>query len=294
MTAVAFVRPAWEVADVIREHGDAFPGQVRSGLAESGAEAGRCVSWPFVGPPLWAVTYKRLSRLRPRADRLQFVPQPPLPQVPGSISGPLAGASDPALCCPGRVFPRRVHVARGALGALVQANARLPCMRFCCRRRHKPCGTWPPTRSVLGAPRSACCWCCTPGVRTCTLSSARARGGYRRRLVSAIPKALSMTSRDGCRVVRDSSCRYESLVASSGASSWSACVRKPTREKRLVLPPTLAGLGPAGGLRSLAERRCIARKVGGVRQAAAFGGPGASAQVSGLAIPIVWPSATNG
>ncbi len=73
MTAIASARPAWEVADILREHGDAF--RAKYGALLSLEQKQRCGrGWPSVAPPPWAVTYKRLPGLRPRTHRLQFLP----------------------------------------------------------------------------------------------------------------------------------------------------------------------------------------------------------------------------
>ncbi len=54
--------------------------------------------------------YRALRRLRPGPHRLQFVSQPPLPEMPGTGAGGMAGRASGRIAA-GAVFPRRLHAA---------------------------------------------------------------------------------------------------------------------------------------------------------------------------------------
>ena len=68
--AVRSERPAVEVADVIRSHGEAFLKKHGSRLAPTRARRGLSTLWRPAGRRRLGGHVEALSRLRPRADRL--------------------------------------------------------------------------------------------------------------------------------------------------------------------------------------------------------------------------------
>ena len=80
MTDAAPRRPAWSMADVIRESGVEFLRSARRPHRFAATGIGRPGPVPHRGA---GRSRPSLPRLRPRPHRLQLVPQPPLPDVPG-------------------------------------------------------------------------------------------------------------------------------------------------------------------------------------------------------------------
>ena len=79
--------------------------------------------------------YRALRRLRPDPHRLQFVPQPPLPEMPGPGARGMAGRAAGRIAA-GAVFPRRLHAAAaGRRNRLPEQGSRST--PSCSRRRPK-------------------------------------------------------------------------------------------------------------------------------------------------------------
>ena len=113
-------RPAVEVADVLRRHGEAY---LRDHVGHLGRVERRVIG---------AITACRtgdagrpcrgLRRLWDNACRLQLLPQPALPQAPG-------GGADEVACGPagrtavGSLLPRRVHATRAGRRHRLQNKA---------------------------------------------------------------------------------------------------------------------------------------------------------------------------
>ena len=79
---------------------------------------------------------RAVRRLRPPAHRLQLLPQPPLPEVPGLDARAVAGGA-PRRAAPGRILPRGVHPA-APIAALAYQNKALS-TTCCSRRRRRRC-----------------------------------------------------------------------------------------------------------------------------------------------------------
>ena len=89
------MRPALEVADIVRAHGDEFR-RAHAELSVRGAEA--CAARHRTVPHSGARRPSRTMRpMRPRTQRIQLVRGPPLPQVPvfrqGQVVGETAGGT---------------------------------------------------------------------------------------------------------------------------------------------------------------------------------------------------------
>ena len=160
VTAGAMSRPALEVADIFRGHGAAWR-QANAGhvsLDQLKVMIGdRALPHGGARRPCRA-----LRGLRPHHHRLQQLPQPALPEVPGRRGAGVAGRAR-GRAAAGALLPRGVHAAggdrrhrlpeqgrdlRSAVQGLVRDDAR--------RSR--------PTRSTW-APASASPRYCTPGAR---------------------------------------------------------------------------------------------------------------------------------
>ena len=106
--AGAVGRPALEVADIFRTHGPAWRsaqrGHLSLGQLKVMSAIEQCRSAALGGHVL------ALRRLRHRSDRLQLVPQPALPEVPGQRRPALARGA-PGRPAAGGVLPRGLHAA---------------------------------------------------------------------------------------------------------------------------------------------------------------------------------------
>ena len=96
------------MADVLHRHGDAYR------LAHAGhlGRTERRVMGAIAACRTAALGghIEACDELRPDARRLQLLPQPPLPEVPGSRAGAMACRA-PGRTSAGPLFPRRVHPA---------------------------------------------------------------------------------------------------------------------------------------------------------------------------------------
>ena len=91
-------RPRLEVAEVFRQHGDAFLERYGDMLS---SEQRRALQRHRRLPDRGAGRSRRgLRPVRASADRLQLVPQPPLPQVPGHRRGAVDGGPGSGAACP--------------------------------------------------------------------------------------------------------------------------------------------------------------------------------------------------
>ena len=140
-------RPALEVADIFRGHGAAW----RDANAGRDASLGQLQVMSAIDSCRTAALGGHVAdcdRLRPPAHRLQLLPQPPLPQVPGPARAAWLGEAPPN-CCPSSTStwssPCRRNSVRLALqnprlvyGVLFQASARALL-------------SWPPNPQHLGA-----------------------------------------------------------------------------------------------------------------------------------------------
>ena len=159
--------PALEVADVLRAYGPAYLEAFEDRLSPEQRRVLR---------DLAALPNGRTGRpcrgvrpLRPPAHRLQLLPQPSLPQVPGGHSCRLARRAAADLLpwnTSTSSLPSRTTSARWPCRTRAPSTARCsgPAPRRCYRSRQ--------TRST-SEPRSASCPCCIPGGRTsiCTRTS---------------------------------------------------------------------------------------------------------------------------
>ena len=101
-----------------------------------------------------------LRRVRHGADRLQLLPQPALPEVPGLCRPPVAG-SPPGGSAAGRPLPRRLHAADDDHASRTTTRRS---STTCCSRR---CGALRASLRTpsVSAPRSASRRSCTRGAR---------------------------------------------------------------------------------------------------------------------------------
>ena len=116
--------------------------------------------------------------MRPSADRLQLVPQPPLPQVPGHRRRASGWRPGRPSCCRSSIFTSSSRSRRRS--ARLRCRTRRRSTASCSKPPPRPCGRSPPTRSTSG-PRSASWPSSTPGARTCniiptSIASCRAAG----------------------------------------------------------------------------------------------------------------------
>ena len=266
-------RPALEVADVIREHGDAFLAKYGGTLTAAQRQALRDLAALPHGRAGRA--RRALRRLRPRTHRLQLVPQPPLSQVPGP--GPRRWLEREAeLLLPVEyhhvVFTLPAEVAELALAnpaccttLLFQAAA-----ATLARRGRQPEAAGRAARRPAGAAHL--------GAEPAP-SSARARRRHRRRPVVRRSVVTSMRHR------RWRSCRPGFFLP---VRVLSRVFRGKFLDGSAQSPSRRASCASPGGWRAGRARRpsprwlrpLYAQGLGGVRQAAVRR-PGAGAQVPG-------------
>ena len=77
------------------------------------SNAAPCTTSRPAGPRPWAGTSRSATECGHQQDRLQLVPQPPLPQVPGHRRGAVDGGPGSRVAAR-RVLPRRLHAPGGA------------------------------------------------------------------------------------------------------------------------------------------------------------------------------------
>ena len=200
MTPAAFVRPAWEVADVIRQHGAAFLSARRRACGHAAEGAAR--PGGAAAPPRWAATSSAASTAGTNAS-------PTTPAATGTVpsarpSARAAGwSAKPRTCCRSSI-PRGLHAARRSRGpGPGQPDA---CSTICCfRRRRRRCARWRPTRSIwerqVGVLMVLHTWGQNlqhhPHVHASSPAAA----------CRAMPRATIEHRRRGCRAGRASSCR---------------------------------------------------------------------------------------
>ena len=102
------MRPVLEVADIFRRHGDAFRAAQGSRLSAGSSAASWARSRRAAPPRSAGMSSSATTAARPR--RLQFLPQPALPQVPGAGARQWL-AERPRRTSAGSLFPRRLHRA---------------------------------------------------------------------------------------------------------------------------------------------------------------------------------------
>ena len=107
-----------------------------------------------------------LRRLRPRPHRLQLVPQPALPEVPGAGPRRVAGRRGRPSCCRCRTSTSSSRCRRRSPRS--PSRTRRRSTPSCSGPRPRRCARSPPIPSI-SAPRSASSPCSTPGARTCTI-----------------------------------------------------------------------------------------------------------------------------
>ena len=161
MTTPASQRPAWEVADVIRQHGEAF--LVARRPADRRAEAGvaRPGPVPHGGPGRARLA---LPRLRIRRIAYNSCRNRHCPKCQARARARwLAGGRESVA---GRVLPRGLYPA--GRGRRVGPGQSAPALRPVVPggRRHAPDRGGEP--KGLGA-ASVCCWRCTRGGKTCII-----------------------------------------------------------------------------------------------------------------------------
>src|ERR1700730_15539376 len=104
------VRPALEVADILRDHGSAWrhanQGHVSLGQLKVMSAIERCRTAALGG----ARRTLREHGVRPDGDRVQLLRQPALSEVPGCGVTPMAGRPRSGALA-GAVFSRRLHAA---------------------------------------------------------------------------------------------------------------------------------------------------------------------------------------
>jgi hypothetical protein len=237
-----------EVADVFRRHGDAYR---RAHDGHLGRVERRVMSGHRAVPDGGAGrAHRGLRRLRPRPLRLQLVPQPALPEVPGA--GPRRVARHPtSRTAAGSILPRRVHPA-GRRWPRLPPRTRRRSTPSCSEPRPRRCEASRPTRSI-SAPRSASSPCSTPGAGTCTT--------IRMSIVSCRVAVPRSTARAGLPVAPGSFCRCASSRGSSAACSSTSCAprSKPAtsafsetspslHSPPLHPPPARTAPGRVGGL----------------------------------------------
>jgi hypothetical protein len=134
-TTVLYTQVATETLREVVSPLECLPAPSGRGRGPAGPGGGRCLprAWcglapgaarpPERGPAEGDVSHRALPqrcagracpalrRLRARPDRLQLLPQPALPQVPGTGGAPLAGCARRRSAA-GGVLPRGVHAAR--------------------------------------------------------------------------------------------------------------------------------------------------------------------------------------
>src|SRR5450755_1679535 len=101
-------RPALEVADIFRDHGAAWRHAHRGHVSLLQLKVMSAVeNCRTAGPRR---TCRALRGLRPHYDRLQQLPQPALPEVPGRGGAPMDGGAR-GRTAPDSLLPRRLHAA---------------------------------------------------------------------------------------------------------------------------------------------------------------------------------------
>ena len=153
-------RPAIEIADILRRHGDAYRrGPCRSSRSRRAARDERDRGVPHRGARR---PRRGLRRLRHDARRLQFLPQSALSEVSGPSPSRVArrARSRPAA---GSLFPCRLHLAGADRRDRLPEQGHRLCDPVQSRRRGNDRRS-PPIRAG-SAPRSASSPSCTPGDR---------------------------------------------------------------------------------------------------------------------------------
>ena len=212
-------RPALEVADIVRAHGDEFRAKFAAILSHAQKKAlrdlARCRTAALGGHVERCLDCGH-ERIAYNSCRNRHCPKCQ------ALTRARWLAAQAEHLLPVEYFHRGVHAAR-RIGELARANP-IDVLRLCCSsRRRRRSAKWPPTRSAW-APCRDCCWCCTPGARTCTII---------RTCMASSPAAAcrathregSMRRRAGCRAGRGSSCRCGCSAACSAASILTACAR---------------------------------------------------------------------
>src|SRR6516162_5925081 len=106
-------RPALEVADILRDHGPAWRDANSGHISPRPIEGDDCDRALSHGGARRIRRALRERGVRPYADRVQLLPQPALPEVPGRGVTPMAGRARSGAVA-GAVLSRRVHAAERA------------------------------------------------------------------------------------------------------------------------------------------------------------------------------------
>ena len=146
--AVGRERPALEVADVIRSHGEAFLAKY-GGRLTADAAAGACATWPCAARRRWAATSSVASTAATSASPTTRAATATVPSA-RPWPAPAGWSARPTHLLPVEYSPRGVHAAGGAGRAGVWPTRRVVYdLLFQAARRR--CARWRPTRSGSGA-----------------------------------------------------------------------------------------------------------------------------------------------
>ena len=188
---------------------------------------------------------EQLRRLRPGPHRLQLLPQPALPEVPGAGPRRVARRRGRPSCCRCRTSTSSSPCRRRSPRS--RSRTRPWSTPSCSGRRPRRCAPSPPTPSI-SAPRSASSPCSIPGGRTCTI--------IRTSIASCRAAAHRSTARAGSPAGPASSCRCACSRGCSAGCSSSA----------LQAAFDAGELGFFGDLAGLAEPAAFARRLRELRR----------------------------
>ena len=192
---------------------------------------------------------RALRGLRARAHRLQFLPQPPLPQVPGRRGATMARRPHEAFELLPVPYYRRLHPA-GRDRAPSRSRTRPPSTTSCSRTPPGPLTTCAADPKHLGA---------RVGLAADALRTRARRSPTIPTSTSSRPAAACRrTRRAGSPVSPASSCPLRVLSASLPPSSFSKASHRAQPGRPPGLPGDLAPLSPRKAPSTPRSRRCAA------------------------------------